>query len=229
MDQNTSLQPVIDVVEKAKRTFREMLVSVSTGNGLTQRQYGRYMSMQYHLTKDVQRHFFAIAGNPCLARRKPLRDFLFRFAMEEEPHYLVAKDDLDNLGAELLPRPFDVALWQRFFLKQARERPFIRLGATCVLENLGSGAGVVGHELLAKTPFLNKKNTRFIEIHFHEALPHGDQIYDALKSVPLSAEEVEDARCGACYGAIFYLRFAAWVFERDPIVCAFDPGVEAPL
>jgi hypothetical protein len=90
-----------------------------------------------------------------------------------------------------------------------------------VLENLGAGAGGTGRELLAKAPFLNKTNTRFIEIHFHEVLPHGAQIFDALTSVEMSAEEVAQACYGACVGTAFYLRLANWVFELDPLLNQF--------
>ena len=215
------IQPVVEIVEQAKTAFRELLVSIGNTDGISRRAYARYLSMQYHLTKDVQRHFFLAAAHASLARRKPLRDFLYRFALEEEPHYLVAKDDLDNLGETLLPCPLDVTLWHAFFLRQAAERPFVRLGATCVLENLGAGAGGTGRDLLAKAPFLNKTNTRFIEIHFHEVLPHGAQIYDALNSVEMSPEEVAQAAHGARVGAVFYLRLARWVFEQDPLLNEF--------
>ena len=43
------------------------------------------------------------------------------------------------------------------------------------------------HQLLARAPFLNRLNTRFIEIHFHEELPHGDQIISALASFDTSS------------------------------------------
>ncbi len=224
---HSQIQPVIEIVERAKTSFREFLLSVTNTTGMSRRAYARYLSMQYHLTKDVQRHFFLAAAHSSLARRKPLRDFLYRFALEEEPHYLVAKDDLENLGETVLPCPLDVNLWQAFFLKQAAERPFVRLGATCVLENLGAGAGGTGRELLAQAPFLNKTNTRFVEIHFHEVLPHGAQIYDALNGVDLSPEEVAHAGYGARVGAVLYLRLASWVFDLDPLLNEF--ATEDPL
>ena len=156
-----------------------------------------------------------ITAHPALARRKKLRDFLYNFALEEEPHFSVAEDDLDNMGEKPLPIPFDVELWWAYFNSIVPTRPFVRLGATCVLENLGPGAGALGREMLAATPFLNKLNTRFLEIHFHEVLPHGDQIIQAMTSVPLAEQEIADCREGAVNGAIMYLRMAAWVFRDD--------------
>jgi hypothetical protein len=219
---NDSIAPVLAVVESAKSAFHAMLVQFSERSaGLTPLLYHRYLSMQYHLTRLVQRHFFAAAGHHSLMDRKKLRDFLVNFANEEEPHYLIAQNDLRKMGLEPLPCPLDVALWQDYFLSRVADRPFHRLGATCVLENLGAGAGTTGRLLLKGASFLSTENTRFLDIHFHEVLPHGDQIIAALRSVPLSAEEIEDARKGAIVGSIFYLRLANWVFGADPVLNLF--------
>lgn len=216
------LAPVLSVVEQAKTAFHAMLVRFSEGTaGLTPTLYHRYLSMQYHLTRLVQRHFFTVAGHHSLMDRKKLRDFLVNFANEEEPHYLIAQNDLRKMGLEPLPCPLDVALWQDYFLPRVAERPFHRLGATCVLENLGAGAGTTGRLLLKNATFLSTENTRFLDIHFHEVLPHGDQIIAALNSVELTADEIEDARKGAIIGSIFYLRLANWVFGTDPVLGLF--------
>jgi hypothetical protein len=74
-----------------------------------------------------------------LARKKALRKFLFDFANEEELHYLVAAGDLARMGLPILAEPFDVTLWHAYFRSIVDERPFIRLGAACVLENLAGG------------------------------------------------------------------------------------------
>ena len=133
--------------------------------------------------KGVQRDFLKVAGHPRLSGKAGLRSFLFKFGLEEEAHYKVAEIDLDRMGEKPLPCPLDVSLWWAYFDQIVEHRPFVRLGATCVLENLGAGAGALGHRLLDEAPFLNKGNTRFLTIHFHELLPHGDQIINALTSV----------------------------------------------
>jgi hypothetical protein len=88
-----------------------------------------------------------------------------------------------------------------------------------VLENLGAGAGALGHRLLDEAPFLNKANTRFLTIHFHELLPHGDQIIGALTSAPLEPLDIEELVEGANIGSIIYLRMAAWATMTDPLTC----------
>ncbi len=183
--------------------------------------YVRYLSFQYHLTKGVQRHFMKVAGHPRLSGKNRLREFLFKFALEEEPHYRVAEVDLDRMGEKPLPCPVDVSLWWAYFDQIVEHRPFVRLGATCVLENLGAGAGTLGHRLLDEAPFLNKSNTRFLTIHFHELLPHGDQIISALASAPLEPLDVEELVEGANIGSILYLRMVGWAMMTDPLTSRF--------
>lgn len=218
-DPNGKLKDVLEVVEKAKAVFRLKLQYLKDHGGFQREQYVRYLSFQYHLTKGVQRHFLKVAAHPRLARKNTLREFLFKFGLEEEPHYKVAEVDLQRLGEQPLPCPMDVSMWWAYFDQIVEHRPFVRLGATCVLENLGAGAGALGHDLLDNAPFLNKSNTRFITIHFHELLPHGDQIIAALDRVPLDAQDIAELVEGANVGSILYLRLAMWALGQDELTC----------
>jgi hypothetical protein len=219
---HSALRPVIDVVGVAQRLFEERLAGVLARGGLTLDQYVRYLSFQYHLTKDVQTVFLAVAGHASLNGRRRLREFLFDFALEEEPHYEIARQDLEALGCVPLPCPLDVTLWWAHFKDVIPRHPFRRLGATCVLENLGAGGGATAKALLAGAPFVGPENSRFLQIHFHEALPHGDQIYHALHHAELSAAEIEDLRVGAAEGAVLYLRMAEWALGIDPLQRSFE-------
>jgi len=212
---------VLAVVDKAKAAFREKLDAISKSGGITKEMYLRYLSFQHHLTNGVQKHFLTCAGHPSMSNKRKLREFLFHFGLEEEPHFYVAELDLRQLGYQPLACPLDVALWWAYFDRIVVDRPFVRLGATCVLENLGAGAGSLGHDLLKHAPYLNKENTRFIQIHFHEVLPHGDQIIGALKSVPLQESEISDLIEGANTGAILYLRMANWALGLDDLTSEF--------
>ena len=220
----TNIQEVLDIVEKAKSAFASQLQELATRGGLTKEMYVRYLTFQYHLTKGVQRHFFKVAGHPRLSGKAGLRNFLFKFGLEEEAHYKVAEIDLERMGEKPLPCPIDVSLWWAYFDQIVEHRPFVRLGATCVLENLGAGAGALGHRLLDEASFLNKSNIRFLTIHFHELLPHGDQIINALTSAPLQPMDVMELVEGANIGSIIYLRMAAWAIQSDPLTSSlFDP------
>lgn len=203
------LEPILDVVEHARQIFKKRLQKVAETTGMTEETYVRYLSFQYHQTRGVQRHFLSVAAHPQLADKPELRKFLFSFALEEEPHYKVAESDLERMGHRPLPCPLDVSLWLAYFDQVVLKRPFVRLGATCILENLGAGAGAIGRELL-DTEFLNPACTRFLEIHFHEALPHGDQIIAALDAETLNESEIADLVEGANIGSIMYLRFVDW-------------------
>jgi hypothetical protein len=209
------LKPVAVVVDTAQRHFRTLLASLATSGGLSRDQYVRYLQFQYHLTRDVQRAFLCVAGHSHLSDRRSLREFLFDFALEEEPHYSIAERDLAALGATPGVCPLEVKLWWAYWSHEIPAHPFARLGATCVLENLGAGAGPLGKQLLCDASFITPDNSRFIQIHFHEALPHGDQVYNALNAVSLRAIELADLRRGACEGAQMYLRMARWALQVD--------------
>jgi len=209
------------MIEKANDLLLQRLEGVRDSGGLTLDQYVRYLSMQYHLTKGVQRYFFSAASHPCMAEKKSLREFLVHFADEEEMHYRIAEADLREIGREMLPYPLDVHLWHAYFSAISADRPFVRLGATCVMENLGSGIGDVAKSLFANSPFINKANSRFLLLHLHETLPHGDEVYDALSSVELDEENLQDLVEGAKMGAILYLRMADWALGSDPLTEAF--------
>jgi hypothetical protein len=220
--EHSALRPVVEVVTIAQRLFEERLAAILARGGLTLDDYVRYLTFQYHLTKDVQRAFLTVASHASLSGRRRLREFLFAFALEEEPHYEIARQDLEALGRAPLPCPLDVTLWWAHFNEVIPRQPFRRLGATCVLENLGAGGGAVAKALLAGAPFVRPDNSRFLQIHFHEALPHGDQIYHALDAVELSAAEIRDLRVGAAEGAVMYLRMAEWALGTDAVQRAFD-------
>jgi predicted GNAT family N-acyltransferase len=145
-------QPVLAVIQVAQQEFRKLLLAMRETGGVTRERYVRYLSMQYHLTKEVQRPFMAIAAHPVLARRKKLRDFLYAFALEEEPHFAVAADDLDNLGEKPLPIPFDTELWWAYFNSAIGTRPFVRLGAACVLEIWGRAPALSGGKCWRRRP-----------------------------------------------------------------------------
>src|SRR5690349_12937878 len=121
------MNEVLAVVERAKSIFHEDLAAIARNGGMTREIYVRYLSFQYHLTKGVQKHFLAIASHPRLSGRRSLRDFLYRFGLEEEPHFDIARHDLEGMGEVPLPCPLDVQLWWAYFDQIVVTRPFVRL------------------------------------------------------------------------------------------------------
>lgn len=166
-------------VEQANLLFEKKL-KTNFPNGLQIEQYVRYLQMQYHLTKGVQETFLALAAHSESRAYKKLRPFLINFAYEEEMHFKLAEKDLKNLGAQTGEIPFLVEVWWAYQRQAVANKPLERLGATAVLENVGNFAAPIIKELMGSASFITKKNTTFTQVHMHEALPHGDQILDAL-------------------------------------------------
>ena len=154
----------------------------------------------------------AIASNSKVGRKKGLRKFLINFAQEEEFHFEIAKADLKELGQEPGKMPFDTELWWLYFTSIIETRPFVRLGATCILENISDGSSEILDQMIKESGYLNPKNLRFLIIHRHGPnLAHGDQIIEALEQADLTEEELEDVAHGAQVATTMYMRFAHWI------------------
>lgn len=215
----TDLTRVREIVETAGDLFKKRMDHLlSSGEGLPKEKYVRYLSMQYHLTNGVQRPFMIVASHPSLARRKPLREFLFKFALEEESHFMVAKKDLENMGLEPMPIPAETEIWWAYFNSIIMDRPLIRLGATAVLENIGIKSHETVDKLFAKASYLTKTNTVFFQIHKHGPnLNHGAEIFEALEEADLSEEMLADVIKGAKIGTKLYLDMADWALGESLI------------
>jgi len=216
------MKSILKIIERSQFEFGSLLQRALDASPLTRQQYQRYLSMQYHLTRGVQSYFLRAAAHSDLVRKKRLRKFLFDFANEEEQHYLVAANDLAKLGLPLLEEPFDVLLWHVYFRSLVDEHPFLRLGAASVLENLSGGSARHITRLALKAPFLNSENTKFLVLHQHEALPHGDQIVSALEAADLSSHQIEQLGLGARQGMVLYLRMAEWALFPTSLVAVLD-------
>ncbi len=212
------MKEVLSIVTRSQLLFRQKLEFVERNAGLTLEQYVRYLSMQYHLTCNVQKHFLLIASHSSLISKPRFREFLIAFGLEEEPHYRIAQKDLEHLDQEILPIPLDVKLWWAYFDSIIDSRPFVRLGATCILENLGSGGSDIVRRLLYNANFITEHTSRFVQIHLHEELPHGDQIINALQKIDPNPEMLIDLKEGAQTGAILYLRMLDWALGSDPLL-----------
>ena len=203
------------VIEEAGAIFRDLLTNAAKNGGLPRAAYVRYLQMQYHLTKEVQRYFFIAAAHPSMSGKREFRDFLVKFALEEEPHFGIAQNDLANLGEEVGESPLDVRLWHAYFSGVVQSRPYCRLGAAAVLETIGTLASDVIKQLLKDADYLNESNTRFVVIHMHEVLPHGAQFLLELSNSTPTSENLADIVAGAIDGGAMYLRMANWALGGD--------------
>lgn len=220
------LAPLHAQIAAAQELFAQVLESAMRSGPVSVEQYCRYLSMQYHLTKDVQAYFLGVAANAALARRRKLRRFLCDFANEEELHYLVAGKDLSALGRKPMPEPFDVTLWHSYFRSVLRTRPFLRLGAAAVLENISAGVAREPARRALSAPFMTRDNTKFLVLHQHETIPHGDEILAALGAEQFSAAELRDLFLGARQGTVLYLRMAKWAVDLNELSACADVGAQ---
>jgi hypothetical protein len=219
---------LLAVITTARRRFTD-LVLTHCKHGLSPQVYQRYLSMQYHLTKNVQWYFMTVAAHASLAKLRGLRRFLVDFANEEELHYLVAALDLHKMELSVLPIPFDVELWHAYFSKVVQDRPLVRLGAACVLENLSGTENRSAFKELLREPFLSKENTKFLVLHMHETVPHGELVLDAVRHAGLSSSQWADLVEGAKKGAVLYLRMAEWALDAESLGAWASPGAGAEI
>lgn len=201
---------------KSQEIFRTKMQQVLESGGLSKERYIRFLTVQFYLTRGVQKHFYRIAGNSLLAPYKSLREWLVQFAKEEEFHFEIARKDLLKLDEEVLDYPFDVQLWWLYFDSVIDQRPFLRLGGTCVLENISNTSGDIIKQLLDDSDFLTPQNTRFLTIHQHGPnLDHGNQILDNLEAANLQDEYKQDLLEGCQKALIFYSRFMHWMIHDE--------------
>ncbi|GBD49571.1 hypothetical protein [Methylopila sp. Yamaguchi] len=93
------------------------------------------------------------------------------------------------------------------------DRPFVRLGAATILENISAGAARPWVKRALTGSFLTRENTKFLVLHQHETLPHGDQIMEALATANLEERHLADLEEGASKGTVLYLRMAEWALQ----------------
>lgn len=211
------LAKVREILKESSEHFRRMLLTLhNSPEGLTREMYIRYLAMQYHLTNGVQRHFYQAASHPSMNRKMKLKKFLIQFGNEEELHYAIAEKDLKNLNADVGEAPLDTKLWWAYFDKVVQDRPLIRLGATCILENIAIPSHEIVNELFRRADYTKPENMRFFTIHQHGPnLDHGNQIFEVLESVDLVESEIEDLNTGAENGSTMYLRMAHWAIYNS--------------
>lgn len=224
----TTLTTLNECIVEAQGRFAGLLAATLCEHPTTRQQYERYLSFQYHLTKDVQVYFLAIAAHRDLARRRKLREFLYHFANEEELHYLVAAKDLAALGLVPAPISIDVELWHAYFRSVVHQRPFVRLGAAAILENISAGSAREWVKKALRGDFLDRSNTKFVVLHQHETLPHGMAILEALAAADLEPRHVDDLVEGARKGTVLYLRMAEWALRADSMARICD-GASASI
>ena len=216
-------------VAQAQNRYALLLQAFLTTKVFDRATYQRYLSMHYHLSKGIQRDFMLAAAHSDLNKRRTLRAFLVDFANERELHYLVAANDLHMLGLDLLPEPLDATLWHAYFDKMLADRPFIRLGAACTVENISSGAAGPWTKTALAASFLNRDNTKYLALHAEDETAYGAHALAVMEASNLREHHIGDLVLGAKQGAVFYLRLMEWVLNQSSFSTWPDNEWELPV
>jgi hypothetical protein len=224
------MKDVQDVLATASNQLEELLASSQKNGSINIDNYYRYLTMQYYLVKDVQVHFFRSAAHPALRHYVELRQFLINFAFAEEPGYEAARSDLEAMGKPVADCPLDMALWRLFFSAVIDAAPFVRLGATCLLQSLGEVASRHLQPLLMQSTFFSESNTKFLMLNFETQPSKVATLFDTISETNITSSEVRDLELGAKIGATLILRQMHWALAvpGDPLP-AFDPLISAKL
>lgn len=207
LDFAQGLDRVEQVIQSAQKRFVNLL-SEFAGEGLDadevlrRERHVRYLSVQYHLMREIQRRIFRIAAHPELSLRRDLRDFLVAKAGAEEFRFQDAADGVIGRDWSLVPAPLDVQLWHAHFDLQAETRPFLWLGTCCVLERI-ENEGV------------QEFRAMFGELPFHAAYfkRAGRSLFQFLGKIEFDARQYQDLEEGAIHAATMYLRMLHWALH----------------
>lgn len=115
-----------------------------------------------------------------------------------------------------------MTLWHAYFHSIVTERPFVRLGAACILETISAGAARPFVRLAMSGSYMNRDNTKFLVLHQHETLPDGEQLLQALCDAELEPRQIDDVLEGAHKGMVMCLRMAEWALNPSGVVSLAD-------
>lgn len=208
----------LSTLERSVRTAQlhlaELLAASVGERASTPDPRARYLSFQFHLTRDMPTYFMAIAAHRDLARRRKLRDFLYRFANDEELHHQAVAQDLLALGLTPSAISADVELWHGYFRSIVGERPFVKLGAAAILQTISDGPARrwVRQILQGDAP---DASARPAMLYRSDGPPHGMPILTALRDATLELRHFHDLVEGAENGAALYLRMVEWALQPD--------------
>ena len=165
--------PILELevlAEKAANAFRPFLGS----EGFDLAQYRQFLNTMYHYTArsgEMIQH----AGSK--AHDEELAQFFKYMCNEEQGHYLLAKEDLKELGGEVSEEiPQSVQDFHHTWFSLG-DTIYAYLGAIYVFENIAKHVQKEGKDLFARLN-LNKKQRRWVAVHLEADLVHGDEIID---------------------------------------------------
>ena len=137
--------------------------------------YMNFLDVMYHYTKDSGNKLGKAAS---VAHTDELKDYFLHMAKDERGHYLLAQEDLRELGREVSPQECEEVIefnanWQ----KLAEKGVYGYLGTLYVFENVAKYLQKEGKAMLGRMN-LKKTQARWISVHLEADLDHGQEISD---------------------------------------------------
>ena len=205
-------------IADAQKQYRGRLDAFRANAPTELAAYHRFLSFHYHLSHAAYGAFVRVADCPRISELPRFRRFLKTFAASQKMHHTATAVDLRALGLSILPRTFDVALWHGSLDTVAEERPFVRIGAAVIMENLPDR--IVGRELAsARETDISQRENRdlLLVLHLLDTRGSGGRLLEALAEAPLTPQDLSELLLGAKLGTALYLRMIDWALERDAI------------
>lgn len=156
------------LAETAANAFKPLLGA----DGFDLAQYKQFLNTMYHYTSrsgEMIQH----AANT--AHDEDLRKFFQHMLSEEKSHYILAREDLKELGGEVsetVPSAVQEFHTRWFGLGTT---VYAYLGAIYVFENIAKHLQTEGQAMFDRLN-LNKKQRRWSAVHLEADLVHGDEI-----------------------------------------------------
>ncbi|MFZ2450823.1 MAG: iron-containing redox enzyme family protein [Methylovulum miyakonense] len=191
-----AIQELETLAEKAAKTFKPFLEA----NGFDLGQYKQFLNIMYHYTARSG-EMISHAGN--IAHDGYLKDYFKHMFKEEKAHYILAREDLRELGGDVSEDiPQSVKNFHANWLSLG-DSIYPYLGAVYVFENIAKYLQVEG-KLFYERLDLSKKQRRWVDIHMEADLVHGQEIIEVCSRYfdddPLACIEGARMMCDSWIG-----------------------------
>jgi len=138
--------------------------------------YMNFLDVMYHYTKGSGDKLKEIAP---LAHNEELKKYFLHMAKEERGHYLLAQEDLRELGREVSTQECkEVTEFNTNWRNLAEKAVYGYLGACYVFENVAKHFQEEGPEAFLKRMNLKKTQARWVLVHKEADLEHGQEIQE---------------------------------------------------
>ncbi len=161
------MEELANLSKKAALAFQNKL-----HNDFDLEKYKAFLNIMYHYTS-LSAEMIKYVGD--LAKDQELKDYFHHMYKEEKNHYLLAAEDLSQLGSKVSKeKPQTVLDFHNMWFSLDKE-VYGYLGAICVFENIAQHIQTEGKELYEKLG-LTKGQRRWVAVHLEADLEHGQEI-----------------------------------------------------